>query len=87
MPGACVEYTIEVTNAADASSSATNVAISDTVSNNLSIDAVTNITYSGTNEGDATTTTQPDGNPTVEALIATLPAGVTATFRIRATVD
>lgn len=82
-----MEYTIEVTNAADASSSATNVAISDTVSNNLSIDAVTSITYSGTNEGDATTTTQPDGNPTVEALIATLPAGVTATFRIRATVD
>ncbi len=37
IPGACVEYTIEVTNAADASSSATNVAISDTVSDNLSI--------------------------------------------------
>lgn len=87
IPGACIEYTITVTNAASASANASAVVVSDTLNSNLTFQAVTPFVYTGDNAGDATTTTEPAGNPTVSGTIGTLPPGVTATFRIRATID
>lgn len=87
IPGACVEYTITVTNAETAGASASDVVVSDTVNSNLTIQQVTPFAYTGDDAGDAATTTEPSGDPTVTGTIGTLPPGVTATFTIRATIN
>ncbi|MCE0505864.1 DUF11 domain-containing protein [Roseivivax sp. GX 12232] len=78
VPGACVEYTISVTNAAEASSDAVNVTITDALPEG--------ITYAGT----AATTgfdRVNEAGGTVTAELAALAPGATASFRIRAVVD
>lgn len=87
IPGACIEYTITVTNAASASANASNVIVRDEVHGNLKIEAVTDFVYTGDDASDAVTATPPTGDPIVSGTIGTLPPGVTATFRIRATIN
>jgi uncharacterized repeat protein (TIGR01451 family) len=86
IPGACVEYTITVANDAAATASATAVTISDVLPGDVTFAGVSTITYTGT-AGGATTTQPANTSGTVTATIGTLPAGTTATFRIRVTVD
>lgn len=88
IPGACLEYTIAVTNAADASTAATDIVITDPLPSNVTFVRADNIVFTGTNAGSATTTTQPaNASGTVTATIGSLPAGTTATFKIRVTVE
>lgn len=88
IPGACVEYTIIVANDAAATASATAVTISDVLPGDVTFAGVSTIAYTGTGAGSATTTTEPvNSGGTVTATIGTLPAGTTATFTIRVTVD
>lgn len=86
IPGACLEYTISVTNAAGASTAATNIEVTDVLPGTVTFVAVDNITYTGTaGTTDAEPTESPAG--TVTATIGTLPVGTTASFRIRVTVN
>ncbi len=78
IPGACLEYTIVVTNDGAASNAATDIVIVDTVPDNTS--------FAGTTAGPFTIATS--GTPvTVTATLPTLVAGNSAEFRIRVTVD
>jgi uncharacterized repeat protein (TIGR01451 family) len=89
IPGACLAYVIEVTNTSPSETAATNVVITDPLADQpVTFRGASNITYTGTNAASAVTTTQPAlSGTTVSATIGTLPAGVTATFQIRATID
>jgi uncharacterized repeat protein (TIGR01451 family) len=87
IPGACVEYTITVENTSPSSTSATNVVINDPLPAQVTFAGLSSITYSGAAAGSASTASEPAHNSgTVAATIGTLPAGVTGTFRIRATI-
>ena len=87
IPGACIEYTIEVTNNSTSGTTATSVTIADELPSQVLFQSVSTVSYDG---GTGTTANQPalnaDGR-TVEVTIGTLPADVTATFRIRATIN
>ena len=77
IPGACVEYTITVTNAADASAAASAITITDVLS--------TDTTYAGVTQGGFTSVTESGG--TVTATLDTLAIGASASFTIRVTVN
>ena len=88
IPGACLEYTITVTNDGGASTAATNIELQDVLPSGVTFAGVSSITYTGNGAGSATTTTEPaNSGGTVTATIGTLPADTTATFTIRVTVD
>ena len=75
IPGACVEYTITVTNASDATAAATNITITDALPSQT--------TYAG-NTPNSFTLTQSDG--TVTATLDTLDVNTSASFKVRVTV-
>ena len=77
IPGACVEYTITVTNAENATSAATGITITDELPSGTA--------FAGTSDGGFTSVTEDDG--TVTATLATLEAGESASFTIRVTVE
>jgi uncharacterized repeat protein (TIGR01451 family) len=79
IPGACVEYTITVTNAASASSAAANITVTDAIP--------ANTTYAGNTAGDFTIGTTGTPVTSVTATLPTLPAGESRAFRIRVTVN
>lgn len=88
IPGACVEYTITVTNADDATSTATNLVITDPLPDTLRFEAADNIQYS--DGGSNTNAPAHDGSGTggdITVTIDELPAGSTATLKIRATIE
>ncbi len=77
IPGACIEYTITVTNNSVATA-AENISITDVIP--------ANTTYVGVSTDNFTAVTESGG--TVTATLASLAAGgATASFRIRATID
>lgn len=76
IPGACVEYTITVSNGSTATLAATNLAITDALP--------ANVTYAGHTTGNFTSVTKA-GN-TLTGQITTLAPGQTRSFTIRATV-
>lgn len=86
IPGACLEYTIEVENTSTTSAAANDIAIADALPSEVTYASDSDITYTGT-AGGATTTQPANTSGTVSAEIGTLPAGTTATFTIRVTVD
>lgn len=77
IPGACIEYTISVSNAADATSSARDLTIADVLPSDITYRAI----YA--NNG-FTTVDYASGK--VTATVTTLPAGATASFKVRASV-
>lgn len=77
IPGACVEYTITVTNDENATSDATAVTIQDVLPAGTA--------YAGKTDGDFDPVTEDNG--TVTATLATLEAGDSASFTIRVTVE
>jgi uncharacterized repeat protein (TIGR01451 family) len=79
IPGACVEYTITVTNAGSASIAASNIAVTDPIP--------ANTTYAGHTAGAFTVTTTGTPVSSVSATLGTLAAGASQSFRIRVTVD
>ncbi len=82
VPGACVEYTIIVTNDSPSETAATNIVIKDPIPGNT--------TYAGVTQGGFTSVTFNAGegaNGTVTATLATLAHNDTAEFRIRVTID
>lgn len=76
IPGACVEYTITVTNASDATAAATNITITDALP--------ADTTYAGVTQGDFTSVTESSG--TITATLASLAANASASFKVRVTV-
>lgn len=78
IPGACIEYTITVSNHIDASKSAHNLTVADNLPTGVSFEGVVNEGFSG-----ITTSTA----PLIEAHILELKPGGSATMRIRATVE
>lgn len=79
IPGACVEYTITVTNAAGATSPASNITIKDGIPGNT--------THIRQFADDFDTATYDAGDNEVTATLSTLAADSSASFRIRVTVD
>ncbi|MGY6535545.1 MAG: hypothetical protein ACXIVG_09400 [Pararhodobacter sp.] len=81
IPGACLEYTITVTNNSDATA-AENITITDVIPGNT--------TFAGTSDGDFNAVSFNEGTNTVTATLSSLGAGdpsPTASFRIRVTID
>lgn len=78
IPGACVEYTITLSNAAEASSPATMLSFNDTLPENVSFDAV-----AANNGFDAVGVS--DG--VISGEIGSLAPGASASVRVRATVN
>lgn len=76
IPGACLEYTISVTNASGATLAASNLQITDALP--------ADVTYEGHNAGTFTTVTR--SGSTVTGNLTSLAPGATASFTIRATV-
>jgi uncharacterized repeat protein (TIGR01451 family) len=76
IPGACVEYTITVTNASDATAAATNITITDVLQSDT--------TYAGVTQGDFTSVTESGG--TVTATLVSLAIDASASFKVRVTV-
>jgi uncharacterized repeat protein (TIGR01451 family) len=77
IPGACVEYTITVTNGTGATASATNLVFTDALP--------ANTTYAAHNKGTFDTATNSNG--TITASKTTLAAGASAAFTVRATIN
>jgi uncharacterized repeat protein (TIGR01451 family) len=77
IPGSCVEYTITVANNANASAAATDITITDVLQ--------ADTTFEGASVGDFDSVTETSN--TVTATLATLPAGESASFTIRVTVN
>lgn len=78
VPGACVEYTISVSNADDASTDAVNVIITDELPDGITFAGIAaNTGFDSVNEASGT----------VSAELSALPPGSTASIRIRATVN
>ncbi|WP_322895601.1 MULTISPECIES: hypothetical protein [unclassified Yoonia] len=77
IPGACIQYTITVTNNSDSGTAATDIVITDELPDEIS--------YAGVTVGDFTTVTESGG--TITATLANLPADEDASFTIRAIVD
>jgi len=82
IPGACVEYTITLTNGAGAGMPASNLTFTDTLDANLTF---VSQAPGGNPDFDSVTINPVTGF--VQATVNSLPAGATATFRFRATVD
>ena len=78
LPGACVEYTITLTNAVTATSASSTIVMRDPLP--------TGVEYVSVIRGDFDTGTYTAGTRTVNASKATLNPGESASFRIRATV-
>ena len=89
IPGACVEYTISVSNDSTTGTAATGITISDALPSEVEFASVSGITYNPTGEGEQPSddTAPNESGGTVSATIHTLPAGSTASFRIRATIN
>lgn len=79
VPGACVEYTIEVTNATGAGAPANNLTVSDALP--------ANVTYVASDKGDFDIITYDSGTNTITATLAALAESATAGLTIRATID
>ena len=79
IPGACVEYTITVTNAAAPAIAASDIEVTDEIP--------ANTTYAGASEGDFDTVTFDSATNTVTATLGTLATDTSASFTIRVTVD
>jgi uncharacterized repeat protein (TIGR01451 family) len=77
IPGACVEYTITVTNDAAATAPATAITITDVLPAGTA--------FAGKTDGDFAPVTEASG--TVTATLATLAAGESGSFQIRVTVE
>lgn len=79
IPGACIEYTITISNASTAAVAATDISITDVLPNN--------VTHVLTTAGAFTVTEA--GNPvtSITATLAELPVGATESFTIRVIID
>ena len=75
IPGACVEYTITVTNANDATAAATNITITDALP--------ADTTYAGHTANSFTVT---ESSGTITATLASLAIDASASFKVRVTV-
>ncbi len=85
VPGACIEYVISVTNAVGASATATDIAVSDTLPDEVAFVGVTQSSFTV-----AGTLTSPGGGCTTSCVVslstASLAPNTTGTVTIRATV-
>ena len=85
VPGACIEYVISVTNAVGASATATDIAVSDTLPDEVAFVGVTQASFTV-----AGTLTSPGGGCTTSCVVslsaASLAPNTTGTVTIRATV-
>ena len=85
VPGACIEYVISVTNAVGASATATDIAVSDTLPDEVAFVGVTQASFTV-----AGTLTTPGGGCTTSCVVslstASLAPNTTGTMTIRATV-
>ena len=79
IPGACVEYTITITNAAAPAIAATGISVTDEIPDNT--------TYAGASAVDFDTINFNSGTNTVTAELGTLDTDMSASFTIRVTVD
>mgnify|MGYP001627754201 CR=1 FL=1 len=79
VPGACVEYTITVTNATGASVAASDLHVDDVLPSAVS--------YVDHDEGDFTTVAYDSSTQTVSADLASLASGASASFTIRVEID
>ncbi|MFO7805632.1 MAG: hypothetical protein R6V30_08165 [Paracoccaceae bacterium] len=77
IPGACVEYTITVTNGSTSGTAASNIVITDALP--------ANTTFAGTSTGGFTSVS--NAGTTVTGSLATLAANASASFTIRVTID
>ena len=79
IPGACVEYTITITNAAAPAIAATGISVTDVIP--------ANTTYAGASEVNFDTINFDSGTNTVTAELGTLDTDTSASFTIRVLVD